>query len=244
MRVLAIALNTLKAGSPFRDERVRQAVNYGVNRQAITETLLGGLVDPASQATIPEALGYDPDLKAYPYDPDKAKALLAEAGYASGFAFTYEFPVGTLPSDGAIMQQIASDLGKIGVTMNVIPISYAMFTRYYTQGGWRGEALLADYPVTSLDALRSFYRSAHSCDWPAAWYCDRAIQGVIDDAGIEPDLAKRTAMTQQVLRHYHGTAQSLLLFPILGLDALGQRIIHWEPWNDIIQFHRIEIAED
>jgi ABC-type transport system substrate-binding protein len=134
-------------------------------------------------------------------------------------------------------------LSKIGVTMNIMPITYALFARYYTQGGWKGEALLADYPISSLDALRSFYRSAHSCDWPAAWYCDRAIQSVIDAAGIEPDIHKRTAMTRRVLRHYHDTAQSLLLFPILGLDALGPRITAWEPWNDIIQYHKLDVAE-
>ncbi|MSO99058.1 MAG: hypothetical protein EXR11_12710 [Rhodospirillaceae bacterium] len=240
-RILAIALSSLDPASPFKDERVRQAVNYGVNREAITKTLLGGLVEPASQGTIPEALGYNPDLKPYPYDPEKARALLKEAGYPNGFAFDYEFPTGNLPGGEAIMQQIAADLSKIGVKMNVQPISYAQFAKYYVQGGWKSQALLADYPVVAGDGLRSIYRSYHACDANAPWFCDRTIQAVVDAAGIEPDLNKRTEMTRQILKYYRDTAETLLLFPVLGLDGISPRVTHWELWNDIIQFHKLTV---
>lgn len=242
-RILTIVFNTLDPGSPFRNEKVRQAMNYAVDRAAIARQLLAGLVAPASQGTVPEAHGYNPDLKPYPYDPGKARALLREAGYPNGFAFTFEFPAGTLASGAAIMQQVAADLAKVGVAMKVQPISFAQFTRQFTQGGWGGQALLSDYPVYSLDGLRSFYRSTHSCDWSAPWFCDRNIQPLIDAAGVEIDLTKREAMTRQVLAYYRDTAESLLLFPVLGLDALGPRVGGWETWNDIIQFHKLTATQ-
>lgn len=244
MRVLSMVFNTLAPGSPFQNEKVRQAVNYGVNREAITKTLLAGLVEPASQGSIPGAHGYNDDLKPYPYDPDKARALLKEAGFGKGLSFTVEFPSGTLASSAAFMQQIAADLGKIGVQMNIQPITYAQFTRYFQQGGWKGQAFLADYMVYSMDGLRPFYRSTHSCDWSAPWFCDRKIQPLIDAAGVELDLDKRAAMTRQVLKYYRDSAESLLLFPILGIDAIGPRVTHWETWNDIIQFSSVTVADN
>src|SRR5712691_8141038 len=85
LSVLYIGFNTqLK---PFDDKRVRQAFNYAVNREAIVReiTRMGSL--PATGVLPPGLLGYDPELQSYPYNPAKAKLLLAEAGYPSGAGF-------------------------------------------------------------------------------------------------------------------------------------------------------------
>ena len=80
--------NMLKVGSPWRDVRLRQAVNYAVNREDLIRFAAkgNGVVIPAM---VPErSLGYDPNLAPYPYDPDRARGLLREAGYPNGFAIT------------------------------------------------------------------------------------------------------------------------------------------------------------
>ncbi|MCB2106519.1 MAG: hypothetical protein KDE14_02405, partial [Rhodobacteraceae bacterium] len=242
-RLLSIVFNTLKKGSPFADERVRQAVNYGVNRKAITEMLLAGLVEPASQGAIPGALGYDPDIKPYPYDPDKARALLKEAGYEKGFTFTFEMPGGATSADSSVFQSIASDLAKVGINMRIHVIPFAQFSKYYVQGGAEGEALPADYNLYAYDALRTMFgpSGTHGCDWSAPRFCDRAIQDVIDAAGTAATLEERVELTRQAVRAYHDTAESLLLFPVLGLDAIGPRVGHWETWADTIQYHTISL---
>ena len=77
-----VAMNTQK--KPFSDVRVRQAMNYAINKEAIIKAVLRGHGKPANSPLAPQVWGYTP-VKTYPYDPAKAKALLAEAGYPNGF---------------------------------------------------------------------------------------------------------------------------------------------------------------
>jgi peptide/nickel transport system substrate-binding protein len=242
-RILAIAFNTLDPKSPLADARVRLAVNLAVDMKRITDTFLHGRVGPASQGALPSALGYDPELKAYGHDPDRARALLAEAGYPKGFSFAYSFAPGTLPGDAGIMQQIASDLSRVGVTMTIRPITYAQVVRYTLQGGWETEAVLQDFPGNSYDGLRPFQRGGHACNGTAPWNCDRRIQPLIDAAAVEPDLEKRIAMTRDVIGHYHREATTLLLFPVLGIDGIGPRVRTWVTWGDQIRFDLLDLND-
>jgi peptide/nickel transport system substrate-binding protein len=84
--------NMLKAGSPWRDVRLRQAVNIAINRDDLIRyaTKGNGVIVPALLAV--HAFGYDPDLAPYAFDPVKARALLREAGYANGLAVTLIAP--------------------------------------------------------------------------------------------------------------------------------------------------------
>jgi oligopeptide transport system substrate-binding protein len=91
-RVRRPALNVIYIGfntqlKPFDDKRVRQAFNYAVNREAMVReiTRMGSL--PATGVLPPGMLGYDPELQGYPYNPAKARLLLAEAGYPNGTGF-------------------------------------------------------------------------------------------------------------------------------------------------------------
>ncbi|MEF2978093.1 ABC transporter substrate-binding protein [Subtercola sp. YIM 133946] len=101
---------------PLADVRVRQALNYAIDRKTIMSTVMTGKpVDTllSSDGSIPNQPDY------YPYDPDKAKALLAEAGYANGFSVTLNtaafFGAGGTPLASAVAQY----LGNVGVTVNV-----------------------------------------------------------------------------------------------------------------------------
>ncbi|MDR0594230.1 MAG: ABC transporter substrate-binding protein [Bifidobacteriaceae bacterium] len=98
------------------DVRVRQAINYALDREAITEALLGEYGVPTTQTLTGE--GFQPELdNYYAYDLDKAKALMAEAGYADGF----DLPVVSTPffNGDAIVQAIAGQLAEIGVNVQI-----------------------------------------------------------------------------------------------------------------------------
>jgi peptide/nickel transport system substrate-binding protein len=100
------------------DPRVRQALNYAVDRQKIATSLFpGNVVKPTDQFTTQD--GYDPSLQNhYTYDPNKAKALLAQAGYPKGFTFTVLASAGLTPYE-TLARAVASDLAKVGVTVDV-----------------------------------------------------------------------------------------------------------------------------
>lgn len=241
-RMWVLALDSLKSDSPFKDPRVRQAMNYAVNRQAIADGLLGGMVEVASQPAVKAAVGYDPNLKPYPYDPDRARALLKEAGVEKGFSFVLEMPAGQLANDAAVSQQVARDLSQVGVTMQINNIGFAQAISRMNQGGWKGHALQTDFSVAPpLDLMRAVTR--HSCGWVAPWYCDPAIEPKIAAARGSVDTAERTRLTQEISAFYRDTAQAIFLFPILTLDGLSPRITTWEPWNDNFMFHKVELKE-
>ena len=107
-----------KMSKPLADVRVRQALNYAVDRKAIAKGLYGDEALAASQYAFKGQAAYDPELdSAYPYDPEKAKTLLADAGYADGFTLPV-LTVGILGLD-KVTQAIAGQLKKVGVTLDI-----------------------------------------------------------------------------------------------------------------------------
>ena len=102
------------------DVRVRQAINFAIDRQAVGEALYGEFADPTTQTT--QDTGFQEELDDYyAYDPDKARTLLAEAGYPDGFEFT----VASTPffNGDTMVQAIAGQLAKVGITLNMESIA-------------------------------------------------------------------------------------------------------------------------
>jgi peptide/nickel transport system substrate-binding protein len=102
------------------DQRVRQALNYAIDKEAIVRDLFKGYgaVSPGQQCP-PEAFGYCPQVEAYPYDPERAKALLAEAGYADGFDMTISATSGYFQYDNELAQAISDQLSRVGVNVTI-----------------------------------------------------------------------------------------------------------------------------
>ncbi|MCB9079300.1 MAG: hypothetical protein H6631_16995 [Anaerolineaceae bacterium] len=109
------------ADSPLANPQVRQALNYAVNVQQLIDDYQAGYGMPyGSWVSGPAG---NPELSPWPYDPERARSLLEEAGYAEGFSTTLHTPVGVYPNDEEIAQAIAQQLGQIGVEVKVVPIS-------------------------------------------------------------------------------------------------------------------------
>ncbi|NKB42931.1 MAG: hypothetical protein GKS03_01510 [Alphaproteobacteria bacterium] len=243
VRISVVAMNTEIDGTPFTDVRVRQAMNYAVNTLAITQALMGGYVEPASQPTPANAIGFDPSLEPYPYDPDKARTLLDEAGMADGFDVIFEVVTGANSATDAVMQQVAADLARVKVRVEVRPILYSQVVSKMTQGGWDGHMFSVDFATgPTMDGLRPF--RLHSCTWSAPWFCDPVAEALYQEAKVTVDTTKRIALTRQVIKRYRDQASSILLFPILGLDGLGPRVKTWAPVNDRLMLHEAEVFAD
>ena len=127
-----IGLDTLKV-EPLKDRRVRQALNHAVDVDAIVRDVLGGQAVRLSGPFFPGMIGYDSSIKPFAYDPERAKRLLADAGYAGGFSATLDVPVGY---QGAMKlkdvgETVASYLGKVGVSVKLNLIEPAAATERY-----------------------------------------------------------------------------------------------------------------
>ena len=121
--------------SPFMDVRVRKAVSLLINREAISEKVMDGLSLPAGQFSPKGYIGYNSDLKADPYDLEKAKELLAEAGFADGFKLTMHGPAGRYTNDTRILEAIAQMLSRAGIETSVETMPASVFFKRFARGG-------------------------------------------------------------------------------------------------------------
>jgi len=178
---------------PFDNVEVRRAMNMAINKKRIVQMINGRAV-PANQPLPPTMPGYADDYEGYPYDPDKAKAALADAGYPDGFST--ELYVMNVDPNPRIAQAIQQDLSEIGVDVEIRNLAQA---NVIAAGGekdqapmiWSGGmAWIADFPDPS-----NFYGPILGCGgavsggWNWAWYCNEEIDNRAADADamVGPD---------------------------------------------------------
>lgn len=115
------------ARNPLRDPRVRRALSFAINRQAITERVMEGTATPASQLLPPTFDGPSPNLQPDPFDPNRARALLREAGFGDGFRLTLHATSDRYPRDRDIAQAVAQTWSRIGLQVSLEAVPGAMF---------------------------------------------------------------------------------------------------------------------
>ncbi len=129
---------------PFKDKRVRQAMNYAVDKDAINKGLYGGATT-ASQGIPPVLWGYNKDVAPYSYDVNKAKALLKDAGFPNGFStemMVSANPRGYNPIGGAKLgEAVQSYLAKIGVNVKITQFEWGAYLAKYRRTPWEGFAI-------------------------------------------------------------------------------------------------------
>jgi ABC-type transport system substrate-binding protein len=193
-----VTLNTKV--KPFDNVKVRQAMNMAINKDRITR-ILNGRATPANQPLPPLMPGYDKSFTGYAYDVAKAKALLAEAGFADGFS-TVLYSTNTDPQP-RIAQAIQQDLAAVGVKAEIRALAQA---NVIAAGGTEGEApmiwsggmaWIADFPDPS-----NFYGPILGCSgavaggWNWSWYCNADLdkRAIAADSMSDPaKSADRTA---------------------------------------------------
>ncbi len=115
--------------NPLRDLRVRQALSIAINRQAIVDRVMQGAALATGQMMPPGANGYVPDLPAPAFDPERAKKLLAEAGYPNGFQITLIGPNNRYVNDAQIIQAIGQMWQRVGIKTTVEALPFAVIAQ-------------------------------------------------------------------------------------------------------------------
>lgn len=235
----AVIFNTVK-DTRFRDPRVRRALNYAVNKQLIIDMLFKGLTVIANQPAPRSAQGYNPDIEPYPYDPERARQLLAEAGFDDGFSFVMEIS-GESSLTMSIHQQVASDLARLGVEMTILTVPRPKFLRNIQDGSWEGSAFPSGYYTPNYDALRSML--TQSCLWPKPWYCDQNIMPLIDEAFAETDMERRTRLTREIMAYGHEQAQGLFLYEAANFTAVGPTVRDYNTQGSFVLYEAVRSAD-
>lgn len=239
----AFAMMSTRPNDPFRDVRVRQAANHAVDKEAIVKNLLGGMTNIMSQAAVPGSNGFNADVKPYAHDPAKAKQLLAAAGYPNGFKTKVEVTLsggGGLPNDEAVYQQVAADLGKVGITTEVVAITFNDFLKRWFPAQGVNELGFADMFTTGyslapqIDAIATF--SNNWCDKKPSWYCNEALRPLVDQARSEFDPAKRRAVLQQLMKALNEDAPALFLVQQFDIVAVSPKVKNFAINNRFINY--------
>ncbi len=197
---------------PFDDLRVRQAINYAIDKKAIAKAVLQDLVQP-SQGQILNSLytGFDDSLEVWPYDPDKAKELLAEAGYDESNPLEFELDTspGAYVGDELTSQAIQQQLAQIGVKANLNPVEWST---------WVKRAASEDPDTTFVG-----YSSGDNSNYQIlSYFVTGFVQNHSDDPKYdelvkEIDLATTSAdqiaATKKAVQQSNAFAQMVWLFP-------------------------------
>lgn len=240
--VRAISFVLTEGPSPLDDLRVRQALNFAVDRETIITGLLGDLTVPASQGATSAAEGFNPDLEPIPYDPDRARALLAEAGYADGFSLTVEAVIGANGSDSAMYQQVATALSHVGVELIIAPVTIAHLFDHFERGRWHGKAFGMLYTMEPIiDVIRTLRNN--SCEQPTPWYCEARFTPMIQQALTEQDRDKRVALKQELMALYREQAPALFLWPELRFAGLAKGVSGYEDVHGFISYGTLRMDQ-
>ena len=219
--------NLLKPNSPLNDVRVRQAMNYAVDKAQMATTLLSGIADPASQGGTPNAFGYNSDIKPYSYDPERSRKLLKEAGYPQGFSMIADVVVGLGPADTQIHQKAASDLGNVGIRVELRTTPYTARPGKFYGGLW-GDA--DAFSTTWNSGLyRDVIRSAadFACTKPNPFFCDEEITALVTHSQTLMDPKQREQTLKRIMQLNHEKASSLWLVEYNTIIGLAPRVLNF-----------------
>lgn len=228
--------------TPLSDLRVRQALNYAVDKQTIVDVLLGGRTVVSGQPGVREAFGFDPSIEPYDYDPDRARQLLIEAGYPDGFDMNFVAPAGGGTNGDLIAQRIADDLGRVGVRMDVQQRPVMRFLMDFVRGRIEADSFRlqwGSYPIVDVIQMTN----VNSCRKTQPWYCDPAIQPTIDAAWSEMDLGKAETLRHQIMQHYHAQVPSIFLYENIAFVGLNERTKGFDQTFGFIHFEEITLED-
>jgi peptide/nickel transport system substrate-binding protein len=195
---------SVKAKNPFKDVRVRHALNMAVDREAIRKVTMRGLSLPAGIMVAPGVHGYSKDIDIIPkYDVAGAKKLLAEAGYPNGFEFTLDCPNGRYVNDEKICQALVGMWARAGVKVRLNALPFSNFIPKILN--FDSSAYMLGWGVQTFDALYSLQSLVRTKTTGAdgsfnlGRVSDPEIDRMVDQAKIETDEAKRDKLLRDGL---------------------------------------------
>src|SRR3990172_16189 len=194
-RALRIGINASR--KPFDDVRVRQALNYAVDKESIVKNIYQGL-----GAVIPTMVGplntvYAP-VKAYPFDPARAKKFLAEAGFPNGFKTTLWTPKGRYLKDFELAQAVQQQLAAVGVDASLETADWGAYLAALRKPaaenkaemhllGWSPSTAEARWGIYPISACDQFYPRGSNL----GFYCSKTLDELINKAVVATNLKAR-----------------------------------------------------
>jgi peptide/nickel transport system substrate-binding protein len=229
--------SSVKGKNPFKDKRVREALQLAIDLQAIKTQVLRGLGLPTAVMFAPQVDGYPKDLDK-PVAPDRARAkkLLAEAGYPQGFEITLDCPNNRYIADEKICVAVAGMLAQIDVKVKLNAMPRATYfpkiqnldTSFYMLG-WGVPTFDSQYALQSL--LRTRVEKSADGDYNLGKYSNPKVDEAIDKLKSETDTKKRAELAREVTRIHMAD---------VGHIPLHFQVIPWAMRSNVSVVHRAD----
>jgi peptide/nickel transport system substrate-binding protein len=217
MLVVVPRAATGTARAALEDPRVRRALLAGMDRQQLADRVYQGNATVASQYVHPVVFGYDTGLRAVPHDPQEARRLLAEAGFADGFEV--EIGHGLIPE--GFIPSLVENLGEIGVRLRPVELPFSDLLARAQAG--KIPLMVYSRSCMSGDASEFLDGSIHTPDSSRGFggenyhgYSSRGVDALLESAGAELDRDRRLSLLQEAQR------RALVDLPVLPL------VVQWE----------------
>jgi peptide/nickel transport system substrate-binding protein len=198
-RVVFVALRTDR-DTPLKDKKVRQAFNYAINKEEISKTIAMGYVEPLQGQPVSKFhFGFNPNIKAYPYDPDKARKLLKEAGYPKSFKFKMGGPIGRFLKDQEMGSAVVSYLSEIGVDVDYQPEAWSV---YYSK--WQKKDPPFDMAFHAWGGASTFDPEGTiplhiETGGSQSHYSNKEVDALAKQGREEPDIKKREKIYHKMM---------------------------------------------
>lgn len=216
---------------PWSNKLVRQAANYAIDREGMSKDLLSGASLPATQPVYEGHAWYSEDAEAYTYDPEKAKALLAEAGYPDGFETTFMVPTSGSGNMWPIQmnEYVQKNLKAVGINMKLESIEWQSLLTQFMQGFPKDKELGAiniSLPTISPSTYSNFFSSG--AIFPnginIGGYSSPELDALLAEAEATFDETAQSEVLQQASAIIADEAPWLFVVHDLNLRALSPNI--------------------
>jgi peptide/nickel transport system substrate-binding protein len=209
------------------DAKVRQAMNYAVDVDAIIDALFDGFAKPAIGYVATSELGYD-NADSFGYDPDKALELLAEAGYPDGFAMDMACPAGAYTHFEEVCEAVVGYLGEVGIDVTL----EIMESGHY----WELEAakelppLFGDsWSAAGGEAFRRLWGALMGWDASySSWY-DEEIARLLNEIKLTADQEARAVLYGELQVYMRENPPFIYLYEPIAFEAVNTRVQEYKP---------------
>jgi peptide/nickel transport system substrate-binding protein len=207
---------------PTYDVKVRQALNYAVDADAIIENVLSGLGSHIASPIGPGYLGYNPDVKPYPYDPEKARELLAEAGFADGFETKLDI---TAAEHNNVVDAVVGYLADVGVKATVQEYELGQFNQNWMD---HAQSMLWAARWGNTPDPQSIELFA-SCKGWITRYCDEEVTARLTAAASTLDQDERARLYSEASQLMHDNPLAIYLNTASQIYGLSSAVQNFRP---------------
>ncbi|HKQ64110.1 MAG TPA: ABC transporter substrate-binding protein [Methylomirabilota bacterium] len=240
-RIVTLSINSTQP--PLSDKRARQALHYGLDIGSLIKNLYAGQGKPFSGGVADTDFGYNASLKPYPFDPAKAKQLLAEAGRPNGIDVSLHAGSGTMVNDKFLLEAIADMWAKSGIRARIDMMEMGARQRMLNERSVPANGLLLGNPQsTLLDADGSLWRLWHPNGFNGKYWTGsqpgQRFHDLMEQARYSLDPAKRRALYMEATRIIHDDKPWVELFQEIIVYGVSRRVA-FKPRAD----YRLIVAE-